>query len=214
MKHLLRFLGLAAGLAFAGGMVLAGIALLLAMPAYADESGLRLRNHCGGESLAAPLLSTDASLRVTGALARVRVVQTFRNPHDAWYEGVYVFALPQTAAVDRLRLLLGERVIEGEIRERAAAKAVRGQARNTGRRAALLEEEQPNLFTTQVANIGPRETVMVELEYQQILRIDNARFSSRLPMVIGPRYVRAGSLPLAQAQRIAALAMLTRRRFQ
>ena len=214
MKHLLRCLGLAAGLAFAAGMVLAGIALLLAMPAYADESGLRLRNHCGGESLAAPLLSTDASLRVTGALARVRVVQTFRNPHDAWYEGVYVFALPQTAAVDGLRLLLGERVIEGEIRERAAAKAVRGQARNTGRRAALLEEEQPNLFTTQVANIGPRETVMVELEYQQILRIDNARFSSRLPVVIGPRYVRAGSLPLAQAQRIAALAMLTRRRFQ
>jgi len=35
MKHLVRFLGLAAGLAFAAGMVLAGIALLLAMPAYA-----------------------------------------------------------------------------------------------------------------------------------------------------------------------------------
>jgi hypothetical protein len=35
VKHLVRFVGLAAGLAFAAGMLLAGIALLLAMPAYA-----------------------------------------------------------------------------------------------------------------------------------------------------------------------------------
>ena len=49
MKHLMRFLGLAAGLAFAAGMVLAGIALLLAMPAYADEGALRLWTHGGAE---------------------------------------------------------------------------------------------------------------------------------------------------------------------
>ena len=202
MKHLVRFLGLAAGLAFAAGMVLAGIALLLAMPAYADESGLRLRHRGGGESMAAPLLSTDVSFRVTGPVARARVVQTFRNPHDAWYEGVYVFPLPETGAVDRLRLLVGERVIEGEIRERAAAKLVYDQARNTGRRAALLDQERPNIFTTQVANIGPRETVVVELEYQQILRFDGGRFSLRFPMVIGPRYVPAGPLRVADTERI------------
>jgi Ca-activated chloride channel family protein len=203
VKHLVRFLGLAAGLALAAGMVLAGIALLLAMPAYADEGGLRLRNHGGGESMAAPLLSTDVSFRVTGPVARARVVQTFRNPHDAWYEGVYVFPLPETGAVDRLRLLVGERVIEGEIRERAAAKATYDQARNAGQRAALLDQERPNIFTTQVANIGPRETVTIELEYQQILRYDGGRFSLRFPMVVGPRYVPAGPMRVAaDAERI------------
>jgi Ca-activated chloride channel family protein len=202
MKHLVRFLGLAAGLAFAAGTVLAGIALLLAMPAYADESGLRLRHRGDGESMAAPLLSTDVSFRVTGPVARARVVQTFRNPHDAWYEGVYVFPLPETGAVDRLRLLVGEQVTEGEIRERAAAKLVYDQARNTGRRAALLDQERPSIFTTQVANIGPRETVVVELEYQQILRFDGGRFSLRFPMVVGPRYVPAGLLRVADTERI------------
>jgi Ca-activated chloride channel family protein len=203
MKEVLRFLGLAAALGVAAGMVLGGIAVVLATPAYGMEAGLVLRA-AGRESIAAPLVSTDVTFRVSGPIARARLVQTFHNPEADWFEAFYLFPLPEGAAVDRLRLQVGDRIIEGEIRERGAARMVYGEARAAGRRAALLDQERPNIFTTQVGNIGPRESVVVELEYQQLLRYDGGRFSLRFPMVVAPRYVPARPLLIADAGRIAA----------
>ena len=208
-SDILSFLSLAALLGLASGVALGAIALVLAAPAYgappaeAKEGALFLRAGDGERTLQAPLVSTDVVFRVSGPVARARVVQTFENPGEDWYEGVYVFPLPETAAVDRLRLRVGERVIEGEIRERQAARLAYDQARSGGRRAALFDQERPNIFTTSVANIGPRETIVVELEYQQTLRYDGNRFSLRFPMVIGPRYVPAGPLRVSDVERIA-----------
>lgn len=203
----IALLALASALGVTVAIVLAGVAMLLAAPAYAapaeaHEARLLLRAR-GSEELAAPLLGTDVSFQVSGPVARARVVQTFRNPHDVWYEGIYVFPLPENGAVDRLLLKVGSRTVEGEIRERGLAKQAYAQARAAGQRAALLDEERPNIFTTSVANIGPGETVVIELEYQQILRYDAGRFSLRFPMVVGPRYVPARPLHVvADAARI------------
>ncbi len=141
------------------------------------------------EPLPAPLQSTEAAIRVTGMLARVRVVQQFRNPASAWVEGRYIFPLPDTAAVDRMRLRVGDRLIEGQVRERREAQRVYAAAAASGRRAALVEQERPNMFTTSVANIPPGGTVTVELEYQQAVSYSDGRFSLRFPMVVGPRYI-------------------------
>jgi len=137
----------------------------------------------------APLLATDVDLRVTGLVVRATVRQEFQNPAQAWAEGVYVFPLPADAAVDHLRMRVGDRVIEGAIRERAAAKQAYEQARQQGQRASLVEQERPNVFTTSVANIPPGAAVTIEIEYQQAVRYDAGRFHLRVPMVVGPRYI-------------------------
>ena len=204
-RDLLAFILLASTLGVATAVVLCGVTLLLAAPAYGAPPGegtLLLKAAGSEQAFAAPLISTDVTFRVSGPVARARLVQTFSNPQPDWYEGVYIFPLPENAAVDRLRLRVAERVVEAEIRERAAARAAYEQARSNGRRAALLDEERPNIFTTQVANIGPRETIVVELEYQQILRYQDGRFSLRFPMVVGPRYSAAGPLRVADVERI------------
>lgn len=157
-------------------------------PAEAACGTLLLRAN-GGETFAVPLLATDVDIRVSGMVARAVVRQRFRNPHADWYEGIYVFPLPERAAVDHLRMRIGDRRVEGEIRERQAAKAAYEQAKQSGQRATLLEQERPNIFTSSVANIGPGEEIEVELEYQQRLRYEHARYSLRFPMVVGPRYV-------------------------
>lgn len=204
---IVSFLSLAALLGLVSGAAFGAIALVLAAPAYGAETPtegtLVLRASEGAPAIEAPLVSTDVVFRVSGPIARAHVVQTFRNPGEDWYEGIYVFPLPQGAAVDRLLLRVGERTIEGEIRERGVAKQSYEQARQAGRRAALLDQERPNIFTTSVANIGPHETVVVELEYQETLRYDGNRFSLRFPMVVGPRYVPAGPLRVSDAARIA-----------
>ena len=77
----------------------------------------------------------------------------------------------------------------GEIRERAEAKKVYEQAKQAGQRASLVEQERPNMFTVSVANIGPRDRITVEIEYQETVRYDQGVFSLRFPMVVGPRYI-------------------------
>lgn len=203
---LLVLLALASVLGVTVAVVLAGLTMLLAAPAYAapkevSEGALLLRPR-EGDAISAPLLRMEVTFRVSGPIARARVVQTFRNPHNVWYEGIYVFPLPETGAVDRLRLVVGSRIVEGEMRERGQAKQVYAQARAEGLRVALFDQERPNIFTTSVANVGPGETVVVELEYQQVLRDDAGRFSLRFPMVVGPRYTPAGPMHVADAERI------------
>lgn len=204
---LVAFVALAAAIALSAAVVLTAVVLLLAGRAEASPPGeerqgtLLLRTMAGKASASAPLLSTDVSFRVFGMVARARVVQTFHNASADWVEGVYVFPLPENAAVDRLQMRVGERLIESEIRERGAARQVYEQARAGGQRTALMDQERPNIFTTRVANIGPQELIAVELEYQQSLRYDNGRYSLRFPMVVGPRYV-PGNLRVSATEQL------------
>ncbi len=160
-----------------------------------QHGSLLFRTSQPGAFLPAPSLETDVSLEVTGLIARARVRQRFHNPTDQWLEGVYVFPLPEDAAVDGLKLVVGERVIEGEIRKREEAKKVYEQAKSEGKKASLIEQERPNIFTNSVANIGPDEEIDVVIEYQQTLRYDGGRFSLRFPMVVAPRYVPSHPVP-------------------
>ncbi len=154
-----------------------------------QRGSLLLKLASGGRSIDAPQLSTDVAMNISGMSARVTVKQRFRNPGAGWVEGVYVFPLPENAAVDRMKLRIGERIIEGQIEEKAEAEKIYRQAKLAGKRASLLSQERPNIFTTAVANIAAGEEVTVEIEYQQTLRYDQGRFSIRFPMVVAPRYI-------------------------
>ncbi len=155
----------------------------------AEQGSLLLRTEREGVFLPAPVLETEVRIRVAGLLARATVTQRFHNPTQEWLEGVYVFPLPDTAAVDGLRMVVGERIIEGKIKEREEAKRVYTEAKAQGKKASLVEQERPNIFTTSVANIGPEEDVEIAIEYQEDLRYQGGRFELRFPMVVGPRFI-------------------------
>ncbi|WP_256442983.1 MULTISPECIES: marine proteobacterial sortase target protein [unclassified Bradyrhizobium] len=133
-------------------------------------------------------LGLDVELVVSGPTVRARVTQAFRNPTRDWVEAVYAYPLPNAGAVDTLKMVVGDRVIVGNVKERAQARAVYEQAKREGRKAALVEQERPNIFTNAVANVGPGETVLVQIEYQEPVRQSGSEFSLRVPLVIGPRY--------------------------
>ena len=137
----------------------------------------------------APILKTDVQIKVTGMIARATVKQHFRNPDATWKEGIYVFPLPEDAAVDHLRMHIGQRVIEGQIQERQQARKAYEQARSEGKKASLVEQERPNIFTTSVANIGPHEEIVIEIEYQHVVQYNTGAFRLRFPMVVAPRYI-------------------------
>jgi Ca-activated chloride channel family protein len=146
-------------------------------------------------------LGIDVDLVVSGPTVRARVTQIFRNPTQDWVEATYVYPLPSGGAVDTLKMVVGDRVVVGEIKERQQARIIYEQARASGQKAALTEQERPNIFTNSVANIGPGETVLVQIEYQEPVHQSGNEFSLRVPMVVGPRYNPA---PLVQSVDIRA----------
>ncbi|MCE9687518.1 marine proteobacterial sortase target protein [Shewanella sp. AS16] len=141
----------------------------------------------GGYRQALPL-HTRVEMQVTGLVNRVRVIQSFENPGQDWLNGEYRFPLPNEAAVDALRLMLGERIIEGRIQAKAAARQSYETAKVQGRRASLVTQERPNIFSTEVANLAPRETMTVEISYQETLNYLDGEVGLRFPMRITPRY--------------------------
>lgn len=164
-------------------------------PHEATRGSLLLRTDTPGQYTPSLALNTDVNMQVSGMVARVKVNQQFRNEGAEWAEGIYVFPLPENAAVDRMRLRIGERVIEGQIKERKQAKKIYQQAKRAGKRASLVEQERPNMFTTSVANIAPGEKVTVEIEYLQTLAYADNKFSLRFPLAITPRYIPGMPVP-------------------
>lgn len=143
----------------------------------------------------AEIVSAEVDLRVTGLVARARLTQRFENPSDVWLEGVYLFPLPEEAAVDRLRMVIGSRVLEGQIHEKEEARRTYETAKREGKKASLVEQHRPNVFTSRVANVGPRETVEVVIELQQPVRWDAGEMSLRFPTVVNPRYFPGPGTP-------------------
>ena len=174
--------------------------LLLTLTAQADwqdeaATGALLLADDQGDITAATLLDTDAHITVSGPLARVTLTQRFHNPSQQFREGRYLFPLPENAAVDGMVLTVGERRIVGRIDKKAEAEEAYRQARASGKKASLVSQQRPNLFTTAVANIAPGETVQVELHYQQTLNVDGRRFQLRLPLTLTPRFTPATETP-------------------
>jgi Ca-activated chloride channel family protein len=136
-----------------------------------------------------PLEETDVRARILGFVARVEVRQRFNNPFDSPLEAVYVFPLPDDAAVGEMSIQVGDRTIRGLVKSRADARALYERARKSGRTAALLDQERPNIFTQAVANIAPKKEVVVQIRYDVPLVFDGGSFEFRYPMVVGPRYI-------------------------
>jgi len=133
--------------------------------------------------------SSDYNVEVNGLLARVYFTQTFINESDKFLEAIYVFPLSDDAAVDNMVMKIGERRILGSIKEKKQAKKLYQQAKTQGKKASLVSQQRPNMFTTKVANIAPHETIKISLSYQQAVNFSEDEFSLRLPLTITPRYI-------------------------
>lgn len=136
-----------------------------------------------------PVLGTKVDIKVTGIIARTKLTQTFKNAGKDWVDALYVFPLPENAAVDHLLMSVGERKIEGVIKEKLEAKKIYLQAQAQGKKASLIAQQRPNMFSNSIANIGPGKTIEVTIEYQQKLHFEQQQYSLRFPMTITPRYV-------------------------
>ncbi|MBN1433432.1 VWA domain-containing protein, partial [Candidatus Fermentibacterales bacterium] len=136
---------------------------------------------------------TIVDISVSGNIQRARVRQVYGNPYDEVIEAVYTFPLPESGAVDRMDMWIGDRLVHGEIHERDEARTIYEQAISAGRTAALLEQERPNIFTQSVGNILPGDSIVIDISYVAPVEYDSGEYELSFPTVVGPRFVPPGA---------------------
>ncbi len=146
------------------------------------------------EGLELVLEHTAFDVDIAGGLALVEVTQIYSNPFTDTVDASYVFPLPSDAAVHDLQLVCGERVLSSVVMEREEARQAYETARKEGRKAALLEQQRPNLFTQHVGGLCPGETVEVVLRYLEPVHEADGRASLTLPTTVGPRFDPLGAV--------------------
>ncbi|MDX2369743.1 MAG: VIT domain-containing protein, partial [Colwellia sp.] len=124
----------------------------------------------------------EANIEINGLVAYAEIKQTFINPHAIALSGKYQFPLPENSAVKQLIIKIGDKEIIGEIMEKKAAKARYQKAKKQGKKASLVEQHRPNLFTNTIANIPAQSTVVVTLKFIMPVSFSNGKFNLRLPL--------------------------------
>jgi Ca-activated chloride channel homolog len=142
-----------------------------------------------------PLKALDVRARISGLVAHVDVRQTFSNALHEPLEATYIFPLPPAGAVTKFRIAIGGRIVDGVLEERGKAREDYEQAIEAGFRAAIAEEERPNVFTLRVGNLLPGEEAEVRLTLEVPLPFCDGEATFRFPLVVAPRYIPGTPLP-------------------
>lgn len=135
-----------------------------------------------------PLKETRADVHIAGVIADVVVTQVYRNEGTRPLNARYVFPASTRAAVHGMTMQIGEHRIRAKIREKQQAQQEFTEAKEAGKSAALLEQERPNVFTMNVANVMPQDEIKVELHYSELLVPTDGTYEFVYPTVVGPRY--------------------------
>ena len=135
-----------------------------------------------------PLKDTRVEIAVSGVIADVKVLQTYRNEGSRPINASYVFPASTRAAVYAMRMRIGDQVIVAKIKEREAAKQEFVTAKQEGKSASLLEQQRPNVFSMSLANIMPGDQIEIELRYTELLVPTDGIYEVVFPTVVGPRY--------------------------
>lgn len=174
-------------------LTLAALILCLARQAVAapvpDNIGGQVRAEVDGRPILFPLLKSDIKADVSGDLASVTVVQTFVNPALVPLNATYLFPLNEDAAVHAMEMRVGDEVVKAKIARRDTARQTFEAAKTAGKAAALLQQQRPNMFTQDVANLMPGTTIVVTIEYVQTVPRIDGRYELVVPLIVGPRYM-------------------------
>ncbi|PWD98847.1 TonB family protein [Marinilabilia rubra] len=152
------------------------------------------------EKASLPLKSTDVDVDISGVIADVTVNQTYVNAGESVIEAIYVFPASTRAAVYKMEMKVGDRIIMAKIEEKKKARKKYEEAKKEGKTASLLEEKRPNVFKMNVANIVPGATVEVKMSYTELLVPSDKVYEFVYPTVVGPRYVSKGEMAEEQTE--------------
>jgi Ca-activated chloride channel family protein len=135
-----------------------------------------------------PLKSTNAQVNINGLIADVVITQQYQNNGTRPINARYIFPASTRAAVHGMKMQINDEIIEAKIQERQTAEKKFEAAKKSGKIASMLKQNRPNVFSMNVANIMPGDTIDIELKYTELLTPTDGTYEFVYPAVVGPRY--------------------------
>ena len=135
-----------------------------------------------------PLKETSVTTNIDGVIAETYVVQTYSNEGSSPINASYVFPASTNATIHGMQMIIGDNIVTAKIKEKEEAKEEFEEAKSEGKSASLLEQQRPNVFTMDVANIMPGDDVRIELHYTELIEPEENTYQFVFPTVVGPRY--------------------------
>ncbi len=142
-----------------------------------------------------PLKETKVSSQINGVIADTYVTQTYTNEGKTPINAKYIFPASTKASVHGMTMQIGNRLITAKIKEREEAREEFEEAKSQGKSASLLEQQRPNVFSMDVANVMPNDTVVIELHYTEMVVSTEGSYQFVFPTVTGPRYTSSPEDP-------------------
>lgn len=136
-----------------------------------------------------PLKETKVTTNINGTIAETFVIQTYTNEGTSPLNARYVFPASTKVTVHGMKMTIGNQVITAQIKEREEAREEYEEAKSEGKSASLLEQQRPNVFTMDVANVMPGDNIAIELHYTEMITPSEGVYQFVFPTVTGPRYV-------------------------
>lgn len=136
-----------------------------------------------------PLKETNVTTNINGMIAETYVTQTYANEGEKPINARYVFPASSEVAVHGMKMQIGNQLVTAQIKEREEAKQEFEQAKSEGKSTSLMEQQRPNVFTMDVANIMPGDTAVIELHYTELITPADGIYQFVFPTVVGPRYM-------------------------
>jgi Ca-activated chloride channel family protein len=159
-----------------------------------DTAPAILRSRAG---VPVPLVAVRADVLVNDVFTRVTFEQRYANREQHAIEAIYTFPVPSDAALYRLEVRLGDRLLVAASMENGRAEQKYEEAIEQRDAAVLLQQPEPGLYTLNFANLPPGEEAAIRVVYAVAHRWIGDALRVRIPTVIGARY---GSSPLESHQ--------------
>lgn len=136
-----------------------------------------------------PLKETNVTVDINGMIADIHVIQRYANEGTSPLNASYVFPASDKVTVHGMQMQIGNQLVTAQIKEKEEAEEEFEEAKEEGKSASLLEEERPNVFSMNVANIMPTDIVSIDLHYTELITPTDGVYQFVYPTVVGPRYV-------------------------
>jgi len=122
------------------------------------------------------------SVEIDNQVAVTRIEQVFFNDSSFVAEGTYVFPLPMGAAVSDLVMWVDGKPVEAKILDADEARRIYDEIVRRMRDPALLEYVGAGAIQASVFPIQPYSEVKIEIEYGQLLPVEDGLVHYRYPL--------------------------------
>jgi Ca-activated chloride channel family protein len=143
------------------------------------------------------LQRVDINASVDGLLFTVKARQFYKNTTDKNIETIYTFPLAWGATLLGLTATMAGKVWHGTVLPKSEAEENYEKAIKDGDTPIMVEESGKGLYTAHMGNLKPDEEAIIEIEYAQLLRVEQGQVRLSIPTTVAPRYgdpVKTGKL--------------------